>query len=354
MDNVVTEIKRMKPVTGEKAGKMFWFCEGLYAAQGDIKKMFYMVHIPKEDQMMQLFLWQFPGDQELRMFCMNRLVMGNKPSGNLSLVALKETADLASNKLDFPAAYQAIKNDSYVDNIFVTASNSKELQQKISEIEKVSSMGGFHYKEWIVSGQNIPEQLIGVPLENLLASEEEKALGIYWDVREDEFYVKSNLGKPSKRVRRKDVVVDVSEVDGRRFLEIKQHLTLRICLSLHALSYDPLGFVLPTRMVGQLLFRDSLQDLKKDRRGKIPWDEPLGEQFLDKWTMYFQMLLMLEDARFPRCIIPYNAAERVKPDLVTFNDGNPNAYGVVAYAVFTLEDGHRVHDFSWLKLSSGL
>ena len=334
-------------------GVLLRFRTNYVGGQGDIKKMFYMVRIPKEDQMMQLFLWQFPGDQELRMFCMNRLVMGNKPSGNLSLVALKETADLASNKMDFPAAYQAIKYDSYVDNIFVTASNSKELQQKISEIEKVSSMGGFHYKEWIVSGQNIPEQLIGVPLENSLASEEEKALGIYWDVKEDEFYVKSNLGKPSKRVKRKDVVVDVSEVNGKRFLEIKQHLTLRICLSLHALSYDPLGFVLPTRMIGQLLFRDSLQDLKKDRQGKIPWDEPLGEHFHDKWVMYFQMLLMLEDIRFPRCIIPHNSVGKVKPDLVTFNDGNPNAYGVVAYAVFTLEDGHRAARFLMAKAKLG-
>ena len=125
---------------------------------------------------------------------MRRLVIGNNPSGNLSLVALKETAELGTNRIDFPAAYQTIKYDSYVDNLFATASNIRELRAKIEEIENVSAMGGFHYKEWIISGEDISTQLIGAPIE-MDTSDEEKALGIYWDVRKDEFYVKSNLDK---------------------------------------------------------------------------------------------------------------------------------------------------------------
>ena len=34
--------------------------------------------------------------------------------------------------------------------------------EDIKEIEKVSAMGGFHYKEWVISGQDVAEQLISV------------------------------------------------------------------------------------------------------------------------------------------------------------------------------------------------
>ena len=56
--------------------------------------MFYMVRVTKEEEMMQLFVWQFKDDRKLRTFAMTRLVMGNKPSSNISIVALKETAKL--------------------------------------------------------------------------------------------------------------------------------------------------------------------------------------------------------------------------------------------------------------------
>ena len=250
-------------------GVLLRFREDLVGGQGDIKKMFYMVRIPKEEQMMQLFLWQFPGEDKIKTFCMTRLVMGNKPSGNLSLIALRETAELNNNKEKYPEAYQAIKNDSYVDNLFVTADNVENLKAKIKEIEKVSAMGGFFYKEWIISGEDIPEQLIGVTLENAIGIDEEKALGIYWNVKDDKFYVKANLDKPSKKPKKNDITVEVDGIEYLINITIKPHLTLRICLSLHAKAYDPLGLVLPVRMIGNLLFRKTLQALKKERQGKI-------------------------------------------------------------------------------------
>ena len=33
---------------------------------------------------MQLFVWKFGGEERTRIFCMTRLVMGNKMSANLS------------------------------------------------------------------------------------------------------------------------------------------------------------------------------------------------------------------------------------------------------------------------------
>ena len=323
-------------------GVLLRFRKDYCGGQGDIKKMYYMVRIKMDEQMMQLFVWQFTGEERLRTFCMTRLVMGNKPSGSLSQVALRQTSELNDNAEKYPVAHEAITEDSYVDNIFRTAPDIATLRADIAEIELVSAMGGFFYKEWMLSGHDQPEQLIGVQLPNAIGANEEKALGMYWNVFEDYLYVKCDLVKPSKKPKKNEIIVSVSAAG---LLEIKPHLSLRICLSLHAKAYDPLGMVLPTRMFGSLLFRSTLQDLKKIRQGKIPWDEPIDDN-LDSavkknWLDYFEMLLQLETVTFTRCVKPAGADPDINPDLATFCDGNPDAFGVVAFAIFTLKGGGR-------------
>ena len=54
--------------------------EGPHAAQGDITKQYYMLRLEPEEEMMQLWLWKFAEDDQVKTFCMTRLVMGLKPS----------------------------------------------------------------------------------------------------------------------------------------------------------------------------------------------------------------------------------------------------------------------------------
>ena len=51
-----------------------------------------------------------------------------------------------------------------------------------------------------------------------------------------------------------------------------------------------------------------------------------------------KLLLYLDKIRFKRCVKPRNALPGVDPDLVTFDDGNPSAFGTVGYALFELDD----------------
>ena len=53
------------------------------------------------------------------------------------------------------------------------------------------------------------------------------------------------------------------------------------------------------------------------------------------------MLLQLETIKFARCIRPAGTDPNIDPDLATFCDGNPEAFGVTAYAIFTLIGGGR-------------
>ena len=45
------------------------FRNDVVGAQGDISKMFYMIRVTKEEEMMQLFVWKFKGEDKLRTFC---------------------------------------------------------------------------------------------------------------------------------------------------------------------------------------------------------------------------------------------------------------------------------------------
>ena len=137
--------------------------------------------------------------------------------------------------------------------------------------------------------------MIGVRLDHAISDDEEKALGVFWDVENDQLYIKADLEKPSKQHKKTDIYVEVVKVDAGMNIggsdvkkndsgmsvQVKPHLTLRVCLSLHSKPYDPLGLLLPLRMVGNLLFRNTLQDLKRGGKGAIPWDEPIVGRFKD-------------------------------------------------------------------------
>ena len=50
------------------------------------------------------------------------------------------------------------------------------------------------------------------------------------------------------------------------------------------------------------------------------------------------MLLKVDQIKFRRCVKPIDADPNIDPDLVTFEDGNPEAFGAVSYVLCTLID----------------
>ena len=317
-------------MTGSLHAILLRFRENIVAAQGDIRKMYYAIRVEPIEQWMQLFVWRFSGEKNIRMFRMTRLVMGNKPSANISQIALKETAHLGNNAEQFPAAKESLCRDSYVDNVFQGADNKEMMDTKINDTEHVAAQGGFRFKPWTISGQDTEDVKVG-PDSNKV----EKTLGLYWRVRDDRLFVKVQIeGKQRK------IVLTLNNFIENPALK----LTVRECLSLHARCYDPLGLCLPVKMVGNILFRKTLQVLAASRlegESKLPWDREVEGEVRDKWLDYFQMLEGIKDISFPRSVKPATADPAVKPDIVTFSDGNMDAYGAVAYVLWTLVDGSK-------------
>ena len=320
-------------------GLLLRFRSDAVAAAGDIRKMYYMVRVSVEDQFMQLFLWRWKGEKQIRYYTMTRLVMGNKPSGPISCVAINETANLFDFASRFPSAHNALTNNSYVDNTFIVGPDIDRVRADICETELVAAKGGFYYKEWVVSGQKVGEQVIAVQLPNQIAPDEEKALGISWDVEKDLLSVKVDVTKPSKKARRKDMFV--VDIGPNNVVQVRPILSLRSALSIHAKAYDPLGWILPCKMIGNLLLRLTIQVLKKDVQGPIPWDLEITGDLKQRWTRYFSMLIALSSIAFPRSFKPLNCNQNILPVLVLFSDGNPDSFGTCAYGVWTLLNGHK-------------
>ena len=320
-------------------GLLLRFRSDVVAAAGDIKKMYYMVRVVQEDQFMQLFIWRWKGESELKYYAMTRLVMGNKPSGPISCVAINETANLYDFASRFPAAHNALARNSYVDNTFVMGPDINKVKVDINETEFVAAKGGFHYKEWVISGQRVEEQVIAVHLPNQISADEEKALGVSWDVLKDLLSIKVDITKPSKKARKKDNFV--VKFGPNNIVEVKPILSLRAALSIHAKAYDPLGLILPCKMIGNLLLRLTIQVLKKDIQGPVPWDIEITGDLQCRWTTYFEMLASLSGVVFHRSFKPFNCDPNILPVLVLFSDGNPDSFGTCAYCVWTLLDGRK-------------
>ena len=124
--------------------------------------------------------------------------MGSKPSVPISGVAMAETGKLEDFEQRYPVAYEALTNKAYVDNIFHTAPSYDKVKADIDEIEFVAARGGFYFKDWVISGQEIQQQIISVSLPNQISEDEERALGVNWDPKFDTLSIKVDVSKPPK------------------------------------------------------------------------------------------------------------------------------------------------------------
>ena len=336
-DSMNSSLELGPEILANLQGLLLRFRNDVVAASGDIKKMFYMVRMKKEESFMQLFVWRWKGEEKIRTYAMVRLVMGSKPSVPISGVAMSETGKLKDFEQRYPVAYEALTFKAYVDNIFHTGPSIEQVKKDIDEIEFVAAKGGFKFKEWIISGQDIPQQVISVHLPNQIAEDEERALGVNWDPKVDTLCIKVDVAKPPKREKKKNKFsVIITSLDT---VQVKPILTLVAALSIHAKCYDPLGFVFPCKMIGNLLLRKSIQVLKKELKGPIPWDTEIVGSLADEWLLYFSQLVTLKSVKFPRSFKPIGVDQSEKPDLITFSDGNPDSFGTNAYVRWLMQDG---------------
>ena len=70
------------------------FRGGVYAALGDIKKMYNSVWLEDREVHLHRFLWRDSEDEELGEYAITRVNIGDKPAGCIAQFAMRETSNL--------------------------------------------------------------------------------------------------------------------------------------------------------------------------------------------------------------------------------------------------------------------
>ena len=279
-------------------GVLMRFRENDVGFVGDIKKMYNSVFISQLDQNCHRYLWRHMDiTREPDTYVITAVNMGDKPSGAISTVALKQTAEMA--KPLYPEASTVVSESTYVDDIIDSISTISEAEQITRQIECLLKKGNFHMKEWTISGEynNI-----------CIDQSDEKVLGVFWNPLLDCFYF----------------LVKFNNFLNENMGNISGILTKRIVLSIVNGIYDPLGLATPFTVRGKILLR-KITAIEP----RLKWDEPIPDEFCDGWVKFITCIPLMREISFPRCVKPKNAIGN--PTLVTFSDASENAFGACCY-----------------------
>ena len=304
------------------------FREGAHAAIGDISKMYNSVWLEEQEVHVHRFLWRDSTDDEIQDHAVVRVNMGDRPSGCIAQVAMRETACLPQF-IDMVDEKDVIIDNSYVDDLFASNNDSKRLSEILVGVETILATGGFHLKPWVQSGQSgrggvEPTRQETILLPNQMREEDNKALGVGYHVEEDQLFLMVAINfSARKRKLRTELDLTVEEVEDKT----PNPLTRRMLLSQVAGLYDPIGLATPLKQKGVILVRRAFQEagsLTKDT-----WDEPLSDELRRRAIELFKDYARLSSVTFPRCITPPGWVG--KPWGITFSDGSSESYGAVLY-----------------------
>ena len=261
---------------------------------------------------------------------MTSVSFGDRPSGSISIMALKKTADMADS--EYTQAREIIKNNSYVDDIIDSFDDDKSYSIITSQINKILLKGNFKIKEWISSASKGCK----VDIEGLAYNKTRdysndsddshkdsslKVLGVYWYPETDCFLFSVNLNLKCKR-RSRQVNQSLKLHDIVNGLPMR--LTKRLILSWINGLFDPLGLIAPFIIRAKILMRQ----LWLGENKPLGWDDPITTTLQSLWHALFLDMFEVENIYFKRCIKPIHVSTE-RPVLLIFCDSSETAFGHV-------------------------
>ncbi|XP_062535271.1 uncharacterized protein LOC134204461 [Armigeres subalbatus] len=291
------------------------FREYRTAVSGDIREMFHQVRINPTDQHCQRFLWDdgvLGGGPST--YVMEVMTFG--ASCSPSSAQYVKNLNAARFKDQYPEAVAAICKGTYVDDMLDSVESEAEAVKLVRDICYIHAEGGFEIRGWLSNSKKVLDSMGEqrttqkyLNMDGDLATE--KVLGMWWDTIGDTFTFKI-----PKRCQQK--LLSGEQVPTKREV-------LRVLMSV----YDPLGFLAHVLMYLKVL-------LQEIWRSKINWDEQIGDQLLEKWRIWLNVLLEVETVCIPRCYRKMTSSSIVTNEvqLHVFVDASEKGYAAVAYLRF--------------------
>lgn len=329
-------------------GVLLRFRSGLYAALGDVKKMYNSVWLKDEEVHLHRFLWRDSPQDEIRVFAVVRVNIGDKPAGCIAQVAMRETANLPQFA-SMVAERRIVTEDCYVDDILTSHDDLQTLIKMTRGVEEILKAGGFALKPWVLTGQSgrskgpidlssteatEPKEPKTLILPNQMRDEDNKALGLGYEPSSDKLCVLTSVNFSRRRGKMR-TGLDLRAEEIRS--STPNPLTRRMLLSQIAGFYDPIGLASPAKQQGVMLIRESFQEAGRDRSTKDTWDDPLSPRLREAAITLFEQYVRLGQVKFDRSLTPHGAIGR--PLGITFSDGSEASYGAVLYLRWETRDG---------------
>ena len=292
-------------LTNSLVGVITRFRQDPVAFMSDIEAMFHQVRVRPTDCDALRFLWWPEGNLALppEEYQMTVHLFGAASSPSCANFALKQVAE--DHKTDFDLeTIQTVKRNFYVDDCLKSADTNERAIRLASQLRNLLAKAGFKLTKWTSNSpevlKSLPESERSTTVTSLDFSEPhlERALGVHWDVTNDEFVFKISVKE--KPATRRGILSIVSSV------------------------YDPLGFAAPFILQAKLI----MQDLCRKNLG---WDDDISEDDLSRWRSWLEELPKLENLAVKRCFRPCDFDEISSSELHHFSDASQKGYGAVSY-----------------------
>lgn len=304
-------------LTNQLTGVLLRFREETVAFTADIEKMFYQVRVADSHRSMLRYLWWRDNDLNKEVIdhemCVH--VFGAASSPGCSNYALKRTA--VDNCVTFGKdAETVLKRNFYVDDLLKSMPNGETAIDLLLQVIAMCRAGGFNLTKVVSNHQPLLNTLPEEKRKSVTSldlvqegNQEERALGIRWNLIKDKF--------------------------GFRILLNCKVLTRRTILSVLCSIYDPLGFAAPFILEGRRVIQITCQH-------KLDWDEVVSHEVGERWKIWTTQLNNFQHIEVTRCFKSTIFEKIVDCNFHHFSDASEYGYGQVSYLRLVDENG-RIH-----------
>ena len=293
-------------LTNPLVGVLIRFREEPIALIADIEAMFHQVRVNPDDCKALRFLWWPDGDfsQPAEEFQMMVHLFGGTSSPSCASFALRRTAEDNERNYD-GETIQTIRRNFYVDDCLKSVRSESEAVRLADQLRQCLAKGGFRLTKWVSNSpaviKSIPESerapsIMQLDFDRL--NHVERPLGVQWNVASDKFGF--NISVKDRPQTRRGILSVVSSI------------------------YDPMGFVAPFILPAKAI----LQELC---RKKLGWDDPIPDDYAQRWQQWLKELPQLEQLEVDRCFKPHDFGRVISRQLHHFSDASQEGYGAVSY-----------------------
>ncbi|XP_064074467.1 uncharacterized protein LOC113393726 [Vanessa tameamea] len=221
----------------------------------DVQQMYRQILVTKEDADYQRIIWRQNESDNLEDYRLLRVTFGTAPAPYLAVKTLKRIADDEGGS--YSQAKQIIKEDFYIDDLLSGADSVDEAIIIAQQITDILQKGGFQLKKWSSNNmhfiQSIEENKRSTNIKlDLNLDGTIKALGITWNLKQDNFRYNLNLPPMGKTITKRGILADVQKL------------------------FDPLGWLAPSTVTAKIL-------IQKLWLEKVEWDENISDVLEEEW-----------------------------------------------------------------------